>query len=251
MGDFPCGLFLCPFLGAVDRIIGLKLCCMEIVFCPFRSDDSEGRKEQKMTLQELQGKVDSTVGKKRPTAAKLKEGSSPVVASVETTDGRCRLTVYQNGFALYETDGRRTVLEVSYYGGYTYPFSLGKNYVSEQYFLETEWWVRLALAGEERIARNWADRIAHNEFTCGSASDVLGSVLAEEESPEERCLRRDRVRTLLSLLSEHQMEVVLLYYAVGLTLAEIADIYGISYQAVHDTLRSVKKKIAKNLNAFD
>ncbi len=46
-----------------------------------------------------------------------------------------------------------------------------------------------------------------------------------------------------SLLTEHQSEIVALYYDLDLSLAEIAERYGISRQAVRDVLVRTEQKL--------
>ncbi len=64
-----------------------------------------------MTLKELQNRIEKTVGKKLPTAAYLRAGNSPLIVSREL-EGGTMLSVYQNGFALYQTEGGSTVFRV-------------------------------------------------------------------------------------------------------------------------------------------
>lgn len=72
-----------------------------------------------MTLRELMNQIERTNGKKLPTAAWLRMGNSPL--TVEKRIGEnCCLSVYQNGFALYQTPDGCTVFRVDYCGGYTY-----------------------------------------------------------------------------------------------------------------------------------
>lgn len=47
-----------------------------------------------------------------------------------------------------------------------------------------------------------------------------------------------------ALLTEKQRSVMALYHEENLTLAEIADEYGISRQAVHDTLKKAEQALA-------
>lgn len=72
-----------------------------------------------MTLNELQKKIERTLGKELPTAAWLRAGNSPMVVSREFASSG-KLSVFINGFALYETEGGSSVLRVDYCGGYTY-----------------------------------------------------------------------------------------------------------------------------------
>lgn len=203
-----------------------------------------------MTLQELTGKISGTFGKAMPTPSRLKAGTSPVVAYLEAKDGS-RLTVYENGFALYEAEGSETVFRVDYCGGYAYFGRRGVDYLTEEFFQDAEWWVRLVLEGEDRLTHNRNVKVEDNECPYDGAIGVSDTAPGIVESPEESYLRREAFSLLMSLLTKRQKEVVLLYYVGGMTLMEIAAVYGVSHQAIHTTLSDVKKKIAKNLNLFE
>ena len=53
-----------------------------------------------------------------------------------------------------------------------------------------------------------------------------------------------------SMMTERQRAVVTMYYLDGMGVQEIADVYGISHQAVSVTLSDVKKKFQKNRKKF-
>ena len=55
-----------------------------------------------MTLRELMNQIERTNGKKLPTAAWLRVGNSPLTVEKRISENCC-LSVYQNGFALYQT----------------------------------------------------------------------------------------------------------------------------------------------------
>jgi hypothetical protein len=104
-----------------------------------------------MTLRELLGKVDSTSGDKVPTAANLRDGDSPVVVEQTWSDGS-RLRVYQNGYALFDAERKTTVFRSDYCGGYKYFGQTGQIALPEDYFADCEWWVRLLMEAEDRMA---------------------------------------------------------------------------------------------------
>ena len=101
-------------------------------------------RSKKMTLKELQSKIERTSEKELPTAAKLRSGISPLVVCRDF-DGSAQLSVYKNGFALYQSLGRSTVFRVDACGGYTYFGRTEKSELDEKFFRDTEWWVRLMM----------------------------------------------------------------------------------------------------------
>ena len=132
-----------------------------------------------MTLKELQNKIEKTMGKDLPTAAHLRAGSSPIVASREL-DGGTKLSVYQNGFALYQTEGGSTVFRVDYCGGYTYFGRNEQTELSEDFFADTDWWVRLLMEGEDRLTHNRNIKAERHECLFEGDSEAFYNICGTE-----------------------------------------------------------------------
>lgn len=198
-----------------------------------------------MTLKELQNQIETTFGKELPTAAWLRAGNCPLAVSREiTVNGK--LSVFVNGFALYETDCGSTVFRVDYCGGYTYFGANTEDTLSEEFFADTDWWVRLVMEGEDRLTHNRNARTEKNT----SLYEFDELALAAACEIEEEIIFQELVEEMLSLLTIRQREVVKLYFMDELGVAEIASLYGISHQAVSDTLSAAKKKFQKNRKNF-
>lgn len=198
-----------------------------------------------MTLKELQNKIEKTMGKDLPTAAYLRAGSSPIVASREL-DGSAKLSVYQNGFALYQTEGGSTVFRVDYCGGYTYFGRNEQTELSEDFFADTDWWVRLLMEGEDRLTHNRNIKAERHECLFEGDSEAFYNICGTEQPMHEEIMERDRIDAMLSILTVRQRELVTLYYIDGLGIKEIARICGISFQAVSIALSESRKKFEKN-----
>lgn len=198
-----------------------------------------------MTLKELQKQIESTMGKELPTAAWLRAGNCPLAVCREITESG-KLSVYVNGFALYEADCGSTVFRVDYCGGYTYFGANTEESLSEEFFADTDWWVRLVMEGEDRLTHNRNVRAEKNM----SLYEVDELALTTVCEAEEEIFLQELVKEVLSILTPRQREVVRLYYMDGFGLAEIASLYGISHQAVSETLYAAKKKIQKNPKKF-
>ena len=52
------------------------------------------------------------------------------------------------------------------------------------------------------------------------------------------------------LLTEHQREMCVLYYLIDYSLAEISELYGVSRQAVHDTLARAERAMEGHEETF-
>lgn len=201
-----------------------------------------------MTLRELMNQIERTNGKKLPTAAWLRMENCPLAVEKKMDDGRSCLSVYQNGFALYQTMDGSTVFRVDYCGGYTY-FGRDKEICfAEDYFAEEEWWVRLVMEGEDRLTHNRNVRIERYECCLSTDSGELGD--AGDFSLQKDLLVKEALDQAFALMTKRQKEVVQYYYIDGLTGKEIAKLYGISQQAVALTLSDVKKKLQKNRKKF-
>ena len=124
-----------------------------------------------MTLKELQSKIERTSRKELPTAAKLRSGISPLVVCRDF-DGGAQLSVYKNGFALYQSLGRSTVFRVDACGGYTYFGRTEKSELDEKFFRDTEWWARLMMEGEDRLTHNQTSLAERHESLYEASMDT-------------------------------------------------------------------------------
>ena len=91
-----------------------------------------------VTLRELRTQISATSEGKLPTFKQLMEMKSAVVA--QKVVNTALLTVYQNGYAVYEADGARTVMAVDRCKEYTYDFDNGTRITIQQELLENEEW---------------------------------------------------------------------------------------------------------------
>ena len=83
-----------------------------------------------VTLRELRTQISATSEGKLPTFKQLMEMKSAVVA--QKVVNTALLTVYQNGYAVYEADGARTVMAVDSCKEYTYDFDNGTRITIQQ-----------------------------------------------------------------------------------------------------------------------
>ena len=203
-----------------------------------------------MTLKELQSIIEKTEGKELPTAAKLRSGGSPVAAFCELGGGT-KLTVYQSGFALYETESGSTVFRIDRCGGYTYFGRCEKTELSEDFFAESDWTVRLMMEGEDRLTHNRNVMCEKYESFYENSSDEFCGIRDTELSPQDALVQSDLLKEVFAMMTERQREVVTMYYLEGMGVKEIAAVYGISHQAVSVTLSDVRKKFRKNRKMFE
>ncbi len=203
-----------------------------------------------ITLHELKGKIDAVVEKKLPSFKALMEMKPVAVA--QTTVKDASLTVYQNGYAVYEMDGAHTVMAVDRCGDYRYDFTDGTyQVVPAETFEDTEWSVRLLMEGERRMEHNLNNRVADAEnvsLEC-DGSDWSTAVMVDFLDEDNADLLADqelrRLYAAMSKLTERQSEVLQLYFYKGMNQEEIGEELGIGQRAVSYSLTGALKKIRK------
>lgn len=103
-----------------------------------------------LTLQELKQIVDVPYpGKKIPTAKKLKEYGT--VIAKKSMGCETEILAFQNGYALYQVSRFTTVFPICFCGKYQYNAEQA-DCISEEFFNQSEWYIRLALEGEDRLS---------------------------------------------------------------------------------------------------
>ncbi len=137
-----------------------------------------------LTLRTLKELIDTPKrGEKLPTPKQLRTGESPVVAHKTTGAGvnEGHIIVYQSGYAVYGIGNRVTVFPVNLELGYGYSSVIEEKHkeeekyntwnpetglrekkyfceIEESFFEEEEWYLRLMLIGEDRLAHNISSR---------------------------------------------------------------------------------------------
>lgn len=105
-----------------------------------------------LTLQELKQIVDVPYpGMKIPTAKKLKEYGT--VIAKKSMGCETEILAFQNGYALYQVSRFTTVFPICFCGEYQYNAEQA-DCISEEFFNQREWYIRLVLEGEDRLSRN-------------------------------------------------------------------------------------------------
>ena len=139
---------------------------------------------------------------KIPTDKLLKERKIPVVVSkkIGNGEGMALVTVFQNGYAMYQTAGRATVFPVSSCR-YEYESVMNGKTVrmEESFFDEKEWYLSLLMIGEDRIVSNSLSRDRNHNSLSIIRFSALCRLRAEYDSPHGD-EKREEV-SILSLLS--------------------------------------------------
>lgn len=203
--------------------------------------------------------------KRRPGAVQLRT-SVPRIARVQIgADSLCE--VFSNGYAVYDNGDRKTVLWVPGCGSYTYYFGQlrdnEKQYLKEKEVLDMDvlgalpWHNVLVLFGETQIENN----LEHPKSK-GTSSDaevpeewevkpayrwVCG---AHFDNPEEAFIKKEEAEERRRALTDKQRRIYGLYYEEGYTQEEIAQLLNIGQNAVHYHLKSIGKRLQKDIEKF-
>ena len=148
-----------------------------LLFLSADSPEPKGRKAVVMlTLRKLKEMVESPKkGEKKPSCKSLREGKYPVVAQkiIKNKVGVVTITVYKNGYVVYQAQNRVTVFPIEDISGYRYSSVAGNGYgcdLTESYFEEAEWYLRFVLRGEDRLSINLD---SCNQKRCISLSSAM------------------------------------------------------------------------------
>ena len=212
-------------------------------------------------------------GEKIPTPKQLRTGKSPVVAHKTTGEGvnEVHISVYQCGYAVYEIGNRVTVFPVNMELGYGYSSVIQESCTEEEryntwnpetglrekkYFCELdesffeteEWYWRLMLIGEDRLAHNLAMRDRGRCISYSGISEDFKGMEDELADIEERVNRHQITEEMLSVLSDKQKKVVKEYYWNQKTHKQIANENGVKKNAVTGMLKYALNKIEQNFD---
>ena len=195
-----------------------------------------------LTLQDLKWIVKKPEKAGKPPTARCLLENGKCVVSME--NGReIQLLVYQEGYALYRIGKYTTVFPVHSCGDYCYENDGQQICVDASFFGQQEWYVRLLLEGEDRLAKN--------RETCHKGKVVSYHAVSEEWfflsspalPPLEQLIEKEQILELMGLLTERQRDIVILYFYYGETQWEIAKELGITQPTVSQTLMAALRRM--------
>lgn len=205
-----------------------------------------------LTLQELKKTVVPADERMRvPTPKMLMDSEVPIVVR-ELLNDQTELTVFANGYVIYRSGKRMTVFALHTCKDYQYEVSSGKaQNISEEFFDNGDWYIRLMLEGEDRLAVNQEVQASTNQVSYSAENDNW-SVLADTSCDvAERLAEQEFVEELLSLITEKQRIVMIRYYIEEESHEEIARDLGISRQAVTDAIAKAIRRIRSRYGISD
>lgn len=202
-----------------------------------------------MTLKEVKRAVAAAKLSKRVPSPQMLETDSKVFVQKEIS-GDSMISVYENGFVLYQAGDRKAVFPIHGCGSYCYEAVTGTDVIEGSYFEEQVWYVRLLMEGEDLLDRNQVKRASNYKQV--SYSDFLEDrewFSDTTQNLEIDLIRRETFAEIDSLLDERQRFAFYSYYVDQLTQREIAEQLGLkSQQMVSHILKMSIFKLRKHMD---
>ena len=211
------------------------------------------QKGGRMTLQKLMEKVETAPWRERvPSEVMIRESGSPVVAK-EQMGSDIKMTVYQNGYVVYQSGETTTVFPVHKCGDFVERDRTGCEHVMPyEVFADQPWQMRIYLEGERRIWHNRkAVRRNRGELSCDvmyfekvmvpgwDETDPPQMVVDAETAMEEKRL----LSQVLDTFSDKQRYILIQCIVKGRKQSDVAKEMGMTRMNVTYTLGQSLKKL--------
>jgi len=198
-----------------------------------------------LTLKELKNLVrEPELGVKLPTARALRDSNSKIVVK-EIMGNGAELTVYENGYALYQVKNRATVFPVNGCKAYSYATTKENINIEEQLFEEEKWYIRLMLEGEDRLSHNLYMKEESHQISYSAVAEDWELLADKTFSLAEKFAEAEMIEDLLHVLTDRQRTVVVAYFYQEKTHQQIADEIGITRPAVSDAMAKALRRMKK------
>ena len=204
-----------------------------------------------MTLKELKKRVPvadkngSVLGK----TELLNSGAKIVVK--EMVDTGVEISVFDNGYVLFEEDKHKTIFCLHSCKGYDYGLLDEKeNIFGEEFFENENWYILPLMIGMDRVEASRKRILSnHNVISIDAENHDFFShkALSMPEMTDE-ILWHEMLREFAELQNERQMYAVTAYYCEGISQAEIAENLEISQQAASGLIQRALVVIRNYLN---
>lgn len=109
------------------------------------------------------------------------------------------ITVYPNGYALYEADGAAIVFPVHPCGDYCYGFPPYVCTVSARLFAKEVWYIRLVLEGENRMFRSLETKEQNHTVSFHFAAEDWQELADAEDSVFDCVIQREMIKKGIGL----------------------------------------------------
>lgn len=207
-----------------------------------------------MTLREVLSQIPAVSWRKRvPSVVRLVKEDIPVLH--DQMDEKSSVTIYSNGYVVYQSDKRATVFPLHDCKDYEYKTVEETRIIPFSEFADQPWQVRVLMEGKDRLVHNGNNRkegrtvsidtydteARWEELSDRGMFDPLRILVEQEEKREEIVL----LNRYLAKLTDRQREVLILCVVEGKTHVEAAEMLGISHQAISDSLKKSLYKLRR------
>ena len=160
-----------------------------------------------------------------------------------------QLLVFAEGWVLYRVGKYATVFQVHSCGGYCYETYEQQIYVDTVFFEKQEWYVRLMLEGEDRLAKNressWKGKTV--SYPCGFRGLVFPGFPGIAAFGAVDRKRTDPGADGTS--DERQRDIVTLYFCYGKTSGKLHKSFVFPQPTVSQTLMAALRRMRKGQKA--
>ena len=174
----------------------------------------------------------------------IKTGAKVVVS--ETIDNDVKISVYDNGYVLYEEGKHKTIFRLHECKSYEYYSKNGTiERVEKEIFENQKWDLLLLMIGMERVETNRSRLMSKHKvlsFDTGE-NDYLSIQNIAESDMLEKLIIKETIGEIKNILSERQMYAITAYYCGGLSQERIAADLSISQQGVSILTKRALEKI--------
>ena len=174
--------------------------------------------------------------------ARDREKRGERIVSMEN-GGEVQLLVFREGYAIYRIGKYATVFPVHSCGDYCYENNGQQICVDASFFEQREWYMRLFLEGEDRLAKNRESSRKGKIVSYHAVSEEWFFLASPALPPLEQLIEKEKIMELMELLTERQRNIVILYFYYGETQWEIAKALGVSQPTVSQTLMAALRRM--------
>ena len=201
------------------------------------------------SFRQLKALVGRTDGQKLPPATLLRDSGLDVLFSHEHCD--TTITVFLNGFYIYECMGRETVFAVDRIKSIIYEYQDNEiRRIPEKDFADGPCLIPLLAIGDGRIAHNHDSYDWYwYEFSLSDPETVWAKETAVPSAEEDVLSKENaaKVQEGLSKLTERQRQIVQLYYCEGMSQHQIAKLLNLRQSRVQVVISAARRKLQKFL----
>ncbi|MCD7890126.1 MAG: sigma-70 family RNA polymerase sigma factor [Oscillospiraceae bacterium] len=205
-----------------------------------------------LTLNELRKEIGELPEKdeKAPSYKRLVESGEKVIAKYGEKGSE--VTVYANGYVVYQDEERATVFPFPKKKSFQYKSSCGMRtaYIKGSDFDDMGWYFRLILEGEDRLRHNADNRFYYRVILYGDYSEEWKELKDPVGSAEDIYFAERNKKIALDamdVLTKKQRYVITEHFLNGVSYKEIAEDLGITRQAVRDTAEKALRRMRKYL----